>query len=213
MSMRRVLFVSDPLCSWCWAMADAVDEVRRRFAGRVEFDLMMGGINTAATLPLVPAMQPRFVELWRNVAAVTGQRFALRLPADDAFVYNSVPACRAVATARLLSGEPPFAYLHALQSAFFLDAMSITRLDVQTALAEQLGFAGGRFADVYRLESTATALRTEMAAARGHGTNALPSVLTETEDGRRLLAGGYVDADMLTQLLQDWLVRHPPVVN
>ena len=113
----------------------------------------------------------------------------------------------------LLSGELPFAYLHALQSAFFLDAMSITRLDVQTALAEQLGFAGGRFADVYRLESTATALRTEMAAARGHGTNALPSVLTETEDGRRLLAGGYVDADMFTQLLQDWLVRHPPVVN
>ena len=213
MSIRRVIFVSDPLCSWCWGMADAVGTVRQRLAARIDFDLVVGGINTTATTPLVPALHARLVAGWQRVAAITGQRFSLRLPADATFVYNSLPACRAVVTARLLTGAPPFAYLHALQSAFFLDAQSVTRLDVQVALAVALGLDGPRFAQIYALESTAEALRHEIGAARGYGTNAVPAVLIETERGRRLCAGGFVDADMLTQLLEDWLAREPPVVN
>ncbi|HCP50334.1 MAG TPA: disulfide bond formation protein DsbA, partial [Gammaproteobacteria bacterium] len=33
--MAAAIFVSDPMCSWCWGMAPAIDEVVERLGDRI----------------------------------------------------------------------------------------------------------------------------------------------------------------------------------
>jgi len=47
-----LVVVTDPLCSWCWGMAPAVEDVADRFAAMVRFDLLLGGVNVDSTLPV-----------------------------------------------------------------------------------------------------------------------------------------------------------------
>ena len=210
MSVRTVWFVTDPLCSWCWGMANAVAQVREELAGRVQFDMLLGGINVQAVTPLTDALLPRFQGIWARVAQVTGQDFCMRFPPGGTFVYNSMPICLAIAAVRELVGRPPFAFLHALQAAFFLHARDTSDIDELTALAVATeGVAPAEFRRACAAAGLPGRLAGEMQRARSFGTAALPAVLVEADDGCRLLAGGYADAPMLRQMIEDWLARQP----
>ena len=47
-----VLFVTDPLCSWCWGMLPQIEHVRAALADRARFDLLMAGLQIGGTAGL-----------------------------------------------------------------------------------------------------------------------------------------------------------------
>jgi putative protein-disulfide isomerase len=195
-----VVIVTDPLCSWCWGMAPAVEQVADRFGDRVRFDLVLGGVNVDSTLPVGDYGRRLLMRIWQEVAATTGQSFGYRIP--EGFVYNSVRACLAVAALRRASGRPPFGYLHRLQQLLFEQGVDINDPDVLAGAAAELGYDGVAVRAALDDAAALAALRAEFAGARVYGTQALPSVLTEWKGRRRLLAGGYVDAEMLEALIK-----------
>lgn len=196
-----VLFVTDPLCSWCWGMADAIDTVRTRLAGAFGFDLVLGGINTDSTQPVGSYGRRLMRRLWQEVAATTGQPFA-ELPAA-AYVHNSVPVCLALEHLRVVRGEPPFTQLHALQRRFFTRGEDIT----DPACLLHMLRAEGVVIESFETLSNDTALRERLrfqfSMARSFGTEAMPSVLLRRGADTRLLAGGYLDAQMLEAVIRE----------
>jgi putative protein-disulfide isomerase len=195
-----VVVVTDPLCSWCWGMAPAVEQVADRLGDRVRFELVLGGVNVDSTLPVGDYGRRLLMRIWQEVAATTGQSFGYRIP--EGFVYNSVRACLAVAALRRASGRPPFGYLHRLQQLLFEQGMDINDPDVLAGAATELGFDDAAVRGAIDDEAALAALQAEFAGARVYGTQALPNVLTEWDGRRRLLAGGYVDAAMLEALIR-----------
>ncbi|MEE8042145.1 MAG: DsbA family protein [Pseudomonadales bacterium] len=213
MSVRRVIFVTDPLCSWCWGMAPEIARIRKTLAGRLDFDVALGGINVGNDSRLRESAIARFHALWEQVTAVTGQQFSMRLPVDPAFVYNSRPACLGVMAAREMNDVPPFDFLESMQRAFFVEARNVTSTRVMGEIAMECGIDEQAFLDALSSDAILRAVNAEMDSCRRYGTQALPAVLVETEMGRRLFAGGYVSHDFLLQGLEDWLEQNPPVVN
>lgn len=204
----KVIVVTDPMCSWCWGMSPAVEEAAARLAGEVEFDLLLGGVNTTTTRPVGEYARRYLMHVWREVHAVTGQTFAFQVP--DGLVYNSTAPCLALAAVRRASGRPPFGYLHRLQQLLFAEAQDINDPDLLAATATEFGVA----ADVVRAglaDPALTAeLRVEMNQARRHGTSQLPHVLIEQAGQRSLLAGGYADGPMLEALIRERLEGAQP---
>ena len=45
----KIIFVTDPMCSWCWGMADSIKETHEKYKDKIELDLMLGGTNAAST--------------------------------------------------------------------------------------------------------------------------------------------------------------------
>lgn len=203
---QRVIFVSDPLCSWCWAMAPQLRDTMSALEGRVEFDLLLGGINVGGGEPVGDRGRRRFAELWPRVTETTGQTFSQRLP-EGAFVYNSMRACVAIHAIRRITGEPPFEYLHELQARFFLEAEDITQPGSLADAAERLGIDRARFLDELANAALTDVAIAEFAESKRYGTHALPSVLVDSASGRRLFAGGWVSAAQLTHDLESWLAR------
>ena len=46
----KVIFVTDPMCSWCWGMADSIKEIHEKYKDKIELDLMLGGTNIDSTV-------------------------------------------------------------------------------------------------------------------------------------------------------------------
>lgn len=191
----RLVVVTDPMCSWCFAASDHVENAMAEFAGRVDFDLILGGINTHATQPIGEYGLQRLDGLWHQVTATTGRKFSHIFP--DGCIYNSLLPCRAVEAARDLLSEPPLPYLHRLQKCFFLEATNINDRDVLASVAAEFGIDADEF--LLRLDSAEVAARTQwgFTRSRRQGAGALPSFLFGAGDDLTLMAGGYLDTEFL----------------
>ena len=192
----RVVFVTDPMCSWCWGMADAIDVVREEFASSCEFDIQLGGINTHGTRPIGDYGRRRLKRLWDEVSAVTGVTFSYQLPSGC--VYNSVLPCLGCEALRDLTEQPPFEIVRRMQQAFFVEALNVNDIDVVCDIASGFDVEGEQLRA--RMDTTEVRTRTRWGfeTSRRYGTQALPSVLFGQDD-LALVAGGFIDADTLTR--------------
>jgi putative protein-disulfide isomerase len=198
--MIKALVVTDPMCSWCWGMANAVEEAAHELVDEIEFDLLLGGINTHATQPIGDYGRRLLMKIWREVAEVTGQNFGFRLPEE--FVYNSRLPCVALEAIRRRTGLAPFGFLHRLQQGLFAGAENINDPLLLDAIAVEFGWRPGELQQELTDETLHGAVREQFAVSRSYGTNALPAVLVEEAGQRRLLLGGYADSAMLIELLR-----------
>ena len=202
----KVVFVTDPMCSWCWGMADEIERARRDAAREFEFDCLLGGINVDSTHAISDFARARLLDIWRRVNRVTGAAFGSVLPAGD-FVYNSVPACIAVEAIRELTQAPPFEFVRRLQRRFFMDGIDVANAHQLTREAAASGLDPARFAQLCREPAIIARVRDGFAIAKSCGAAALPSVLLEIGGVRRLVAGGYVDAPTLIDSVRGHLER------
>ncbi len=192
----KIVFVTDPMCSWCWGMASEIERARIDGADEFEFELLLGGINVQSTLPVTDFARSRLALVWRSVREVTDAQFGAGLP-SGAFVYNSTRACVAMEAVRSLRGAPPFDYLLRLQRQFFVEGVDVTNVAVLRDEAAALGIEPDAFDAAMQSRWVRTRARDGFALAKSYGTAALPSVLLEVRSGVRLIAGGYVDAPTL----------------
>lgn len=202
----KVLFVTDPMCSWCWGMASQVERVRHDTAEEFDFDLVLGGINVAATQPVTDFSRRRLALIWQNVIEVTDARFGPGLPGGD-FVYNSTQACIAAEAARALLERAPFEYVLRLQHLFFVEGLDVTSESLLVREAVALGMDETAFDEARRSAHVRARVNEQFARAKRYGTAALPSVLLEMDGVTRLIAGGYIDAPTLLDALRDRVAR------
>lgn len=202
----KVVFVTDPMCSWCWGMAQEIERARRDAAQEFEFDCLLGGINVDSTHAISDFARARLMDIWRRVNRVTGAAFGSGLPAGD-FVYNSIPACIAAEAIRELTYAPPFEFVHRLQRRFFMDGVDVADAALLAAEAVAAGVDPQRFAQLCSEPAIVARVHDGFAIAKSYGTAALPSVLLEVDGVRRLVAGGYVDAPTLISSVRGHLER------
>lgn len=194
-STPRVLFVTDPLCSWCWGTLPEVLEAREQLHGEVQFDLIMGGLQVGTQEGLLGYDVKRLNRLWQEVEETTGQTFSKQIPDD--FVYHSEVSCRAVEIARDLNdGNPPFEFFTRLQAAFYKDGLNINEPAV---LADLLGQTESevqaKLQEVEIIERT----RNHFEQAKSLAATALPHFLIDSGSGYQLLCGGYVTAEFMIE--------------
>ena len=205
MRRRRVIVVTDPMCSWCWGMSSSVEEAAHALRNEVDFDLLLGGINTHGTQPVGAYGRRHLLHIWREVHATTGQIFKNAIP--EGLVYNSTLPCIALEAVRQRSGSPPFGFLHRLQQCLFVEGVNINNPVLLDRLAEEFGWESGELAQALRDPDLIEAVLGQFDSSRNYGTNALPNVLWEVDGMRKLLFGGYADSSTMIQLVRDVFAR------
>jgi protein-disulfide isomerase-like protein with CxxC motif len=182
-------------------MSGAVEEAAHQLGGEVEFDLLLGGINTHATQPIGEFGRRHLMRLWEEVQATTGATFGFKLP--DEFVYNSTIPCVAVEALRRRSGLAPFGFLHRVQQCFFEEGRNVGAAEVVDWVAQEFGWSAGELTQELDDEDLHRSARSQFDSSRTYGTNALPNVIVEEDGERRLLFGGYADSEMIVSLVRD----------
>lgn len=203
----RLVYVMDPLCSWCWGFAPVAEAlVRQAQDSGVQLHLVMGGLR-ANDAPLDPSTRRYILDHWQSVQQTTGQPFLFEAALPDGFVYDTTPVCRAVVTARQLDPHAAWQLVGLIQAAFYTQGRDVTQGSLLAELAEQAGLNRQQFAELFDSVELKSATAADFAWVQGLGIAGFPTLLAERNGQLALLTNGYQPLEALAPLLGRWLER------
>ena len=204
MSKKEIIFVVDPMCSWCWGFSPVIEQLRAIQSDKYAFSLVVRGLRTKGEMAWDESSKKYLKGHWEQVAKRTGQTFSNALFAKEEFEYDTYPACKAVVTVRELWGdEKSFDYLHRLQKAFYVEGRDITTLDVLSELLEETDGDIRSFRDFYHTPRAELLMQHDFSKARSMGANAFPSVVIIDTDGHMVCQKGYRSLLEMEKLFND----------
>ena len=204
----RLLYVMDPMCSWCWGFSPIAEAlVEQAQTAGVELHLVVGGLRTGSGSALEPATRRYILEHWQAVTEATGQPFTFEGALPGGFVYDTEPACRAVVAARSLAPDCAWRLVKLIQQAFYVQGRDVTQASVLVELAETAGVPRIEFAAAFDSAEQHTATSADFTWVQDLGIAGFPTLLAEHNGQLALLTNGYQPLEPLSDLLARWLER------
>ncbi|MBU1332003.1 MAG: DsbA family protein [Gammaproteobacteria bacterium] len=203
----RLLYVMDPMCSWCWGFAPVLEALAEQAAAAgVGLHLVAGGLRRDG-VAIDAAARVRYLGYWQAVNASTGQLFNFNEGLPEGMVYDTEPACRALVTARHLAPDLVWRLTQLVQRAFYTEGVDVTRASVLVDLAERAGIPRIVFAEQFDSQAMRDATAADVSWVQDLGIAGFPTLLAERDGQLALLTNGYQPLDMLQPLLARWLER------
>ncbi|WP_462382913.1 DsbA family protein [Pseudomonas sp. Marseille-QA0892] len=201
----RLIYVMDPMCSWCWGFAPVADALAAQAAEYgVSLHLVAGGLRSERS-PIEPADRERYLGYWRAVQERTGQTFDVEAGLPQGMAYDTEPACRLLVTARKLDAARAWALVKRVQRAFYVGGQDTSASGILLGLAEAEGYESGAFASHFDSDAARERTRLDFAWARQLGISGFPTMLAERNGQLALLTNGYQPSEQLSPLLGRWL--------
>ncbi|MCE5363639.1 DsbA family protein [Pseudomonas anguilliseptica] len=204
----RLLYVMDPMCSWCWGFAPVLESLAEQAAAAgVALELVLGGLRRDS-VAIDGAARVRYLGYWQAVNASTGQLFNFNAGLPEGLVYDTEPACRALVTARNLAPELVWPLAQLIQRAFYTEGVDVTRASVLVELAERAGIPRIEFAEAFDSAAQRVATAADFSWTQDLGIAGFPTLLAERDGQLALLTNGYQPLEALQPLLARWLERN-----
>lgn len=202
---KELIYVGDPMCSWCWGFAPTLKSIRQQSENRVEVTMLVGGLHPGTTEPQSDSRKKFLREHWKEVTDRSGQQFNYGILDSSDFVYDTEPPCRAAVTMRDLKPDVLFDYFVDIQKSFYVDNLDITDETVLSDRAQQFGVDAQEFA--VRLGSLEMKQQTskDFAMARSLGVTGFPTVVIKDNDRYAYLTLGYQPFESLQPVIEGWL--------
>jgi putative protein-disulfide isomerase len=214
MSEHRFIYFADPMCSWCYGFAPVIWTLAERFEGRMDLQVVMGGLRAGNTTPMREEDRAYIRDAWTRVNAASGQPFDFSFLERDAFVYDTEPACRAVVTARRLKPQMALPFMARISQAFYAENRDMTSGEEIAAVAEEAGFDLQEFGDAFLAADTRNETFRDFLAAQELGISGFPTLIAGSEKkGYALVTNGYRPLDDVLEPLERWWANGAPVTK
>ena len=206
---KHLLYIADPMCSWCYGFSPVITEIAERLAGYAPVRVVMGGLKPGETRPTRDKDKAYLRSAWANVAALSGQPFDEAFFGRDDFVYDTEPPSRAVVTIRHVYPRESLGFLTRLSSAFYAANRDITDAEVLGDIAREAGFNRTEFMAAYHSDEARQATLGEFAMCQQAGIRGFPTLLAGTSKpndagGYRILTHGFCSLDEMAPALEQW---------
>lgn len=178
--MRKLYYVYDPMCSWCWGYRPTLQKVEASLSSlSIPYQKLVGGLAADSADPMPIAMQQAIQGYWRTISAKLGTQFNHDFWLNNTPRRSTYPACRALLVARQFALENEMN--EAIQQAYYVDAKNPSDNDVLCALADDIGLNSDDFSRQLQSSRIQAELEDELKLARAIGGNSFPSwVLVDT---------------------------------
>lgn len=208
MEETTLVYVGDPMCSWCWGFAPVLEKIVD--SHQLPLEIVLGGLRPgSAAQPLTERLLTFLLHHWDQVAAATGQPFdrealAARSPH---WRYDTEPAAAAVVTMRSLLPDAELAFFGRLQRAFYAEGADLTDPGAYPSLLDQFAVDATDFVTAMRSDAMRRAAWADFAAARRLGVTGFPTTLVRLDGRYRMIAAGYQPYEQVDQILHAVLDR------
>ena len=203
----HLVYIADPMCSWCWGFSPAIDAIQARFGTDLPIRLLLGGLRPGTDTEMDASDRADVRTHWEHVREASGQTFDFGFFDRARFVYDTEPASRAVVVMRRRGMDVGLAALKRIQSAFYAENQDVTDGDTLAALAAELGLDAAAFHADFEDESARHETRADFAIAQNAGVRGFPTLIAGIgDDGRyALVTNGFQPAVRIIPALEHWL--------
>ncbi|MGI9610172.1 MAG: DsbA family protein [Acidimicrobiia bacterium] len=191
-----LVYVGDPMCSWCWGFAPEIESLAQDFP----VEVVVGGLRPGpAAQPLEEGLAGFLRSHWDEIAGRTGQPFDTSfLDRRDGWVYDTEPAAIAVGVMRETDESRTLDYFTTIQRGFYSDGRDITDFDVLASLADGYDVDTTEFRAQLDTEEAQKVAWGDFSRSRDWGISGFPALIADLRDGRlALLARGWTAADLI----------------
>ncbi len=172
-----LIYVHDPMCSWCWGFRPVFDKLCRQLPQGVAVRRLLGGLAPDCDAPMSDDMQRYLQATWQRIQQrIPGTRFNFDFWRNCRPRRSTWPACRAVIAARELDADKEVAMIDAIQRAYYLEVMNPSDENTLISLAVRLDLDRQRFAERLVDAATDAQLQREIGEAHGMGADSFPSL-------------------------------------
>jgi len=203
-SSTELIYIHDPMCSWCWGFRPCLTRLRSLLPAQVGFRSLLGGLAPDSEDPMPAQMQQQLQSTWRLIQQrIPGTRFNFDFWSLCQPRRSTYPACRAVLAARTLEPVTEDAMVLAIQQAYYLRAMNPSEEHTLVQLAGELGLPRTAFRALLHSESIAAQLQQQIAVARDLDVHSFPSLVLRTgADAHRPVKVDYTDAQIMLDCIK-----------
>lgn len=199
---QTLVYVHDPMCSWCWGFEPTRRVIFDAVAGRMHIRRIVGGLAPDSDEPMPAAMAAMLQQTWQRIEqTIPGTRFNYAFWEECSPRRSTYPANRAVIAAREQGAEYDAAMTGRIQQAYYLQARNPSDNSTLIELAAEIGLDVDQFAQSLVSESTQQALLAEIQSARSIGINSFPSLAVVKPGTIQHIGLNYLDPEaMLSQI-------------
>lgn len=203
---KELIYVGDPMCSWCYGFAPTKTRLEEQCAGRAAVTLVVGGLHIDWTEPQDDARKKFLREHWLEIGQRSGQPFMFDILKRDDFVYNTEASCRAAVTAREMEGQgAALKFFTHLQSAFYADNADITQRNVLIDLAGGFGLDKDAFTEKWASPEMVKKTQSDFQFSQRLGVTGFPTIVVNDQYGYAYLTIGYQPYEQLAPVAEAWL--------
>jgi putative protein-disulfide isomerase len=210
MRENSLVYVGDPMCSWCYGFGVPLQKLLQQLPG-VPLAVVLGGLRAYNKEVMPAALKDTLHHHWEEVTKRSGKPFGTGQFNREGYVYDTEPACRAVVTIRTLAAEHTLAMYHAVQHAFYAQGRDITQIPVLADVWQELvdskligdvDVDRDAFIETFESDSIKTQTRNDFAMVQQWGIRGFPALIAVVNGEAQLVANGYMEADEMLQRVQ-----------
>ncbi len=198
--MKKLLYIMDPMCSWCWAFSPTVEAVQETFP-KLPIQFIMGGLAADSEAPMPKEQQQAIRSIWEHIEETTGTQFNFDFWTQCLPRRSTWRACRAVIIAEQLSPGSAARMAHAIQHAYYLQAHNPSDSETLIPLADSLGINPSDFASLLDAQKTQQTLQEHMSLARQLEASGFPALRLFDGEKTFRLSDGYSKPDRIIKAL------------
>lgn len=204
-----LVYVGDPMCSWCWGFAPVLEQLDARFDFPIE--VVAGGLRPGdAAEELDDRMRQFLVHHWTEIEQRTGQPFNMAGLDRQGWRYDTMTADSAVVTMRNLDPANTLRWFNRLQRAFYAEAFDVTDPAVYPDLLDGFEVDGDEFTAMLTSEEMVRQTWGDFATAQRLGATGFPTLFLREESSAYLVTRGYAPYEPIEEGLRAFIEeRHP----
>ena len=206
-----LLYIHDPMCSWCWGFRPAYDALVCSLPEGVQVSRIVGGLAPDSSEPMPAEMREYLSQTWRTIQArIPGTRFNFDFWTDCEPRRSTYPACRGVIAARQQGMKWDEKMTDAIQQAYYLEARNPSDDATLVAVAGEIGLDAVQFEADLVSQQTAQTLGDEIDYCRTLGVQGFPSLALFAENHAMRIAVDHTSWRNMLNDITEFINTHAP---
>ncbi len=210
MTENSLVYVGDPMCSWCYGFGVPLHQLLEQLPG-VPLAVVLGGLRAYNQEVMPDTLKSTLHHHWEEVTKRSGKPFGTGQFDRESYIYDTEPACRAVVAIRTHVAEHTLAMYHAVQHAFYAMGRDITQTSVLADVWQELvdsrqigdvDFSRDAFVSAFESDTIQTHTRNDFAMVQQWGIRGFPALIAVVNGEAQLVANGYMEAGEMLQRVQ-----------
>jgi len=197
----QLIYVADPMCSWCYGISEEVASLKSKYAEKMGFQLVMGGLRPYNT-ETMQDLGEMLSHHWDAVEERSGRPFKRDILSDVSFIYDTEPPSRAVISMRAINPEAEFDFFKDVQVAFYRDNENTNDEQTYVNLLPKYGVDAETFLKYYHSEGMKSAVKVDFAIASKLEVRGFPTLMLESDEAYHVISRGYAPVTTLEIRIQ-----------
>ena len=213
-SNLEIIYVGDPMCSWCWGIAPDLKKLRDHYREeQINFKIVVGGLRPGGGEPWDDKMKAFLKHHWEEVNKRSGQPFGYALFEKEHFNYDTEPPCRAAVVARSFIKEKELEFFSAIKKKFYVDSEDPGNVEFYQSLCEEFNIDFEQFKHRFNSPEYKQATHEEFVLNRNWGVTGYPSVILKKDDQLYAVAQGFASFEDMKGRIEMVRSKTPAEIN